>query len=89
MKAFFLKIRKPTGWFLIVLSCLLMLLGFLVLIPSFGDIFGITRNVAIAAGLYAASIPPWYLGLSLLGPEIITKTKELYNVTKQKIWRRE
>ena len=89
MKAFFLKIRKPTGWVLIALSCLLMLLGFLVLIPSIGDIFGITRNVAVAAGLYTASIPPWYLGLSLLGPEIIAKTKELYNITKQKIWRRE
>ena len=89
MKAFFLKIRKPAGWVLIALSCLLMLLGFLVLIPSFGDIFGITRNVAIAAALYTASIPPWYLGLSLLGPEIIGKAKELYNVTKRKIWRRE
>ena len=88
MKAFFLKIRKPTGWVLIALSCLLMLLGFLVLIPSIGNIFGITRNVAVAAGLYTASIPPWYLGLSLLGPEIIGKAKELYNVTKRKIWRR-
>ena len=81
MKTFFLKIRKPTGWVLIALSCLLMLLGFLVLIPSIGDIFRITRNVAVAAGLYTASIPPWYLGLSLLGPEIIGKAKELYNVT--------
>ena len=89
MKAFFLKIRKPTGWVLIAVSCLLMLLGFLVLIPSIGDIFGITRNVAVAAGLYTASIPPWYLGLSLLGPEIIGKAKELYNVMKRKIWRRE
>ena len=89
MKAFFLKIRKPTGWVLIALSCLLMLLGFLVLIPSICNIFGITRNVAVAAGLYTASIPPWYLGLSLLGPEIIGKAKELYNVTKRKIWRRE
>ena len=88
MKAFFLKIRKPTGWVLISISCLLMLLGFLILIPSIGDIFGITRNVAVAAGLYTASIPPWYLGLSLLGPEIIGKAKELYNVTKRKIWRR-
>ena len=87
MKTFFLKIRKATGWSLIALSILLMILGALVLIPSFGDIFGITRNVAIAAGLYAASIPPWYLGLLLLGPEIIAKTKELYNVTKRKIWR--
>ena len=89
MKAFFLKIRKPTGWVLVALSCVLMLLGFLILIPSIGDIFGITRNVAVAAGLYTASIPPWYLGLSLLGPEIIGKAKELYNVTKRKIWRRE
>ena len=89
MKAFFLKIRKPTGWVLVALSSLLMLLGFLVLIPSFGDIFGITRNGVIFAALYAASVPPWYLGLLLLGPEIIAKTKELYNVTIRKIWRRE
>ena len=89
MKTFFLKIRKATGWSLIALSILLMILGALVLIPSFGDIFGITRNVAIAAGLYAVSIPPWYLGLLLLGPEIIAKTKELYNVTKRKIWRQQ
>jgi len=89
VKTFFLKIRKATGWSLIALSILLMILGALVLIPSFGDIFGITRNVAIAAGLYAVSIPPWYLGLLLLGPEIIAKTKELYNVTKRKIWRQQ
>ena len=87
MKTFFLKVRKATGWSLIALSVLLMILGFLVVIPSFGDIFGITRNAAIAAGLYAVSIPPWYLGLLLLGPEIIVKTKELYNVSKRKIWR--
>ena len=88
MKPFFLKIRKTTGWSLIALSILLMILGFLVLIPSFGGAFGITRNIAVSAGLYLASIPPWYLGLLLLGPEIIAKTKELYNVTKKKIWRR-
>ena len=86
MKTYFLKIRKATGWSLVALSSLLMAMGFLVLIPSFGDIFGSTRNFAIAAGLYAVSIPPWYLGLLLLGPEIIAKTKELYNVTKRKIW---
>ena len=87
MKTFFLKVRKATGWSLIALSILLMILGALVVIPSIGDIFGITRNVLIAAGLYAVSIPPWYLGLLLLGPEIIAKTKELYNVTKRKIRR--
>ena len=87
MKTFFLKIRKASGWSLMALSVLLMILGFLVLFPSFGDTFGITRNGAVAAGLYVASMPPWYLGLLLLGPEIIAKTKELYNVTKRKIWR--
>ena len=87
MKTFLLKIRKATGWSFIALSILLMILGFLVLFPSFADTFGITRNGAVAAGLYAASMPPWYLGLLLLGPEIIAKTKELYNVTKRKIWR--
>ncbi len=85
MKTFFLKIRKATGWSLIALSILLMILGALVVIPSFGDIFGITRNFAVAGGLYVASIPPWYLGLLLLSTEIIEKTKELYNVTKRKI----
>ena len=89
MKTIFLKFRKATGWSLIALSILLMILGFLVLIPSFSDIFGITRNVAIAGGLYAVSIPPWYLGLLLLGPEIIATTKEYYNVVKRKIWSKE
>ncbi|MBK49433.1 MAG: hypothetical protein CL768_00120 [Chloroflexi bacterium] len=89
MKAFFLKIRKATGWFLILISTLLMAVGFLILIPAIGDKFGITRSVAVAGGLYAASIPPWYLGLSLLGPEIIAKTKEIYNVIKRKIWRKQ
>jgi hypothetical protein len=89
MKTLFLKIRKATGWSLIALSILLMILGALVVIPSFGDIFGITRNFAVAGGLYAASIPPWYLGLLLLGPEIIEKTKEYYNVIKDRIWRKE
>jgi hypothetical protein len=46
----------------------------------------INRNVAFAGGLYAASIPPWYLGLLLLGPEIISKAKEYYNAVKKKIW---
>ena len=87
MKTFSLKIRKTTGWALIALSISLMILGALVLIPSFGDIFGITRKGAIFAALYAASVPPWYLGLLLLGPEIIDKTKELYNMTIRKIWR--
>jgi len=45
MKTLFLKIRKATGWSLIALSILLMILGALVVIPSFGDIFGITRNL--------------------------------------------
>ena len=87
MKTIFLKFRKATGWSFIALSILLMILGFLVLIPSFSDNFSITRNVAVAAGLYAASIPPWYLGLLLLGPEIIATTKEYYNVIKKMIWR--
>ena len=89
MKAFLLKIRKPTGWSLVALSILLMLLGFLVLIPSIAETLNINRNIAIAGGLYAASIPPWYLGFLLLGPEIISKTKEYYNVVKKKIWRKE
>ena len=89
MKAFLFKIRKPTGWFLVALSSLLMLLGFLVLIPTVAETLNINRNVAFAAGLYAISIPPWYLGFILLGPEIISKTKEYYNVVKRKIWSKE
>jgi len=86
MKTFFLKIRKATGFSLVGLSILLMILGFLVLIPSVADLLNINRNVAFAGGLYAASIPPWYLGLLLLGPEIISKAKEYYNAVKKKIW---
>ena len=86
MKFFLLKIRKLTGWSLVTLSVLLMIFGFLVLIPSISDFLNIESSKTWAASLYALSIPPWYLGLVLLGPDIIAKLRGYYNVIKKKIW---
>jgi len=57
-----------------------------VLIPSINDLLNIENSKTWAASLYAPSIPPWYLGLVLLGPDIIAKLRGYYNVIKKKVW---
>ena len=90
MKTFFLKYRKFTGWLLIALSIILMLVAFLApFFPSIIASVNIESRLGGVSYFYILSIPPWYLGLSLLGPEIIAKTKEYYNVIKDRIWRKE
>jgi len=90
MKAFFLKYRKFTGWLLIALSILLMLVAFITpFFPSISASVNIESSLGGVGFFYILSIPPWYLGLTLLGPEIIAKTKEYYSVIKNRIWRKE
>ena len=36
-------------------------------------------------GIYVASQVTWYPGLALLGPEIIQKSKDIWNNLKQRI----
>ena len=85
-----LKYRKFTGWLLIALSIILMLVAFLApFFPSIIASVNIESRWGGASFFYVLSIPPWYLGLSLLGPEIIAKTKEYYNVINDRIWRKE
>ena len=90
MKAFFLKYRKFTGWLLIALSILLMLVAFITpFFPSISASVNIESSLGGVGFFYIVSIPPWYLGLTLLGPEIIAQTKEYYSVIKNRIWRKE
>ena len=43
---------------------------------------------SFAAVLYAASAVAWYVGLVLLGPEIIAKLKDYYQAFKNKFLRK-
>ena len=70
------KIRKITGWTLIVISIILMLVSMAV--ATTGELFK-------AGGIWVASQVTWYPGLALLGPEIVQKSKETWVRFTQKI----
>ena len=70
------KIRKITGWGLIIISTILMFIS--IFIATTGELLK-------GGGIYVASQLTWYPGLALLGPEIIQKSKDLWNNFKQKV----
>ena len=70
------KIRKITGWTLIVVSIILMLVSMAV--ATMGELLK-------AGGIWVASQATWYPGLALLGPEIVQKSKEAWVSFTQKI----
>tara|TARA_B100000683_G_scaffold113137_1_gene111372 strand:+ start:938 stop:1183 length:246 start_codon:yes stop_codon:yes gene_type:complete len=70
------KIRKITGWTLIVVSIILMLVSMAV---------ATTGELLKAGGIWVASQVTWYPGLALLGPEIVQKSKETWVRFTQKI----
>ena len=70
------KIRKITGWVLIIISTILMFIS--IFIPTTGELLK-------GGGIYVASQLTWYPGLALLGPEIVQKSKDLWNNFKQKV----
>ena len=60
------KLRKITGWALIIISIIL----------TFISIFIVTSGELLkGGGIYVASQVTWYPGLALLGPEIIKRAK--------------
>ena len=70
MTPFLTKVRQFTGWALIIVSTVLM----------FVSIFVATTGELLKGGsIYVASQLTWYPGLALLGPEIIQKSKDLWN----------
>ena len=70
------KIRKITGWVLIIISTILMFIS--IFIATTGELLK-------GSGIYVASQLTWYPGLALLGPEIVQKSKDLWNNFKQKV----
>tara|TARA_Y100000591_G_scaffold227228_1_gene198197 strand:+ start:190 stop:435 length:246 start_codon:yes stop_codon:yes gene_type:complete len=76
MTALLTKIRKITGWSLIIASIILMLVSMAV---------ATTGELLRAGGIWVASQVTWYPGLALLGPEIVQKSKETWANFTQKI----
>ena len=80
-----MSLRKITGYSLIVISIPPYIA--LPFIP-FLD-FELGQMAAYGTILYIISAITFYGGIALLGPEIIAKLKDYYNLIKSKIWRSE
>jgi|TARA_Y100000817_G_scaffold128533_1_gene100801 hypothetical protein len=72
----FTKIRKLIGWVLIIISVVLSIVG--IVVAAMGELMK-------GGGIYVASQVTWYPGLALLGPEIVQKSKDIWNNLKNKI----
>tara|TARA_Y100000768_G_C23889705_1_gene639474 strand:+ start:339 stop:584 length:246 start_codon:yes stop_codon:yes gene_type:complete len=76
MSSNFTKIRKLFGWALIVVSVILSIVG--IVIAAKGEYLQ-------GGAVYVASQVTWYPGLALLGPEIVQKSKDIWNNLKKKV----
>ena len=72
----FTKIRKLIGWVLIIISVVLSIVG--IVVAAMGELMK-------GGGIYVASQVTWFPGLALLGPEIVQKSKDIWNKLKNKI----
>jgi len=70
MRPFLTRLRQIIGWALIIISTILMFVS--IFIATTGELLK-------GGGIYVASQLTWYPGLALLGPEIIQKSKDLWN----------
>ena len=70
MTSLLTKLRQIIGWALIIVSTVLMFVSIFV---------ATTGELLKGGGIYVASQLAWYPGLALLGPEIIQKSKDLWN----------
>jgi len=61
---------------LIIVSIILSIVG--IVVAAMGEFLK-------GGGIYVASQVTWYPGLALLGPEIIQKSKDIWNNLKQRI----
>jgi len=76
MRPFLTRLRQIIGWVLIIISIILMFVS--IFIATTGELLK-------GGGIYVASQLTWYPGLALLGPEIIQKSKDLWNNFMQRI----
>ena len=79
-----MNLRKIIGYGLLIISIPPYILLFYM---PFTNI-EMKEMAAYAAVLYSASAVAWYVGLVLLGPEIIAKLKDYYQAFKNKILRK-
>ena len=70
MTSNFTKFRKLFGWFLIIVSVILSIAG--IVVAAMGELVK-------GGAIYVASQVTWYPGLALLGPEIVQKSKDIWN----------
>ena len=70
------KLRKITGWTLIIVSTILMFIS--IFIATTGELLK-------GGGIYVASQLTWYPGLALLGPGIVQKSKDLWHGFKERV----
>ena len=70
MTSAFTKLRQIVGWMLIIISIILTFISIFV---------ATTGELLKGGGIYVASQVTWYPGLALLGPEIIKKSKDMWN----------
>ena len=61
---------------LIIISVVLSIIG--IVVAAMGEILK-------GGGIYVASQVTWYPGLALLGPEMIQKSKDIWNNLKEKL----
>ena len=61
---------------MIIVSIILSIVG--IVVAAMGEFLK-------GGGIYVASQVTWYPGLALLGPEIIQKSKDIWNNLKQRI----
>ena len=89
MRSNFTKIRQFLGWFLIIVSIILSLVAFLVAYIDgcfAGGWSGFSWSTCgKGLGTYVASQVAWYPGIALLGPEVVQKSKDMWNNFKQKV----
>ena len=61
---------------MIIISVVLSIIG--IVVAAMGEILK-------GGGIYVASQVTWYPGLALLGPEMIQKSKDIWNNLKEKL----
>ncbi|MBI80939.1 MAG: hypothetical protein CMD85_02840 [Gammaproteobacteria bacterium] len=66
----FTNIRKLLGWFLIIVSIILSIVGIVVAWKG---------ELVKGGAIYVASQATWYPGIALLGPEIVQKSRDIWN----------
>ena len=69
MTSNFTKLRKISGWVLIIISVILTFISIFV---------ATTGELLKGGGIYVASQVTWYPGIALLGPEIVKKSKNIW-----------